>query len=58
MPLSSSYNSVNLSRHRSFRGLSYVPKIKDPLDTSNFDPYPEDEAIQPYKGDQAIFSEF
>lgn len=36
----------------------YVPKIKDPLDTSNFDPYPEDESIKPFKGDQSIFSEF
>lgn len=36
----------------------YVPKIKDSLDTSNFDPYPEDEAVKPYKGDQSIFEEF
>ena len=36
----------------------YVPKIKDPLDTSNFDPYPEEESIKPYKGDQAIFADF
>jgi CRP-like cAMP-binding protein len=29
----------------------YVPKIKNPLDTSNFDRYPEKVAIAPYKDD-------
>ena len=36
----------------------YLPTIKDPLDTSNFDPYPEDENIQPYKGAQDVFASF
>ena len=36
----------------------YVPKIKDPLDTSNFDPYPEDAYIPPYTGRQDIFEGF
>lgn len=27
----------------------YVPNIKNPLDASNFDPYPEDDRIQPYR---------
>ena len=29
----------------------YVPKIKNPLDSSNFDRYPEKVAIAPYKDD-------
>lgn len=29
----------------------WIPPIKDQLDTSNFDEYPEDEYVQPYKGD-------
>jgi len=36
----------------------YVPKIKDPLDTSNFDPYPEEENVKAYKGSQEIFKDF
>jgi protein kinase A len=36
----------------------YKPTIKDPLDISNFDPYPEDENIKPYKGAQDIFKDF
>ena len=36
----------------------YLPPINDPLDTSNFDPYPEDEVIQPYKGSQEVFKDF
>mmetsp|Transcript_9580 Transcript_9580/g.11597 ORF Transcript_9580/g.11597 Transcript_9580/m.11597 type:complete len:772 (+) Transcript_9580:51-2366(+) len=36
----------------------YAPKIKDPLDTSNFDPYPEDVYIPPYTGRQDIFEGF
>ena len=36
----------------------YAPKIKDPLDTSNFDPYPEDAYIPPYTGRQDIFEGF
>ena len=36
----------------------YVPQIKDPLDTSNFDPYPEDAYVPPYTGRQDIFDGF
>ena len=36
----------------------YVPKIKDPLDTSNFDPYPEEAYIPPYTGRQDVFESF
>lgn len=36
----------------------YLPKIKDPLDTSNFDDYPEDEPVKSYKGNQEIFKSF
>jgi len=36
----------------------YAPKIKDPLDTSNFDPYPEDAYIPPYTGRQDVFEGF
>ncbi len=36
----------------------FVPKIKDSLDTSNFDPYPDDEPIKPYRGNQELFVDF
>lgn len=36
----------------------FVPDIRNPLDTSNFDPYPDDEDIQPYKGEQEAFRGF
>eukprot|EP00968_Pinguiococcus_pyrenoidosus_P000781 scaffold47_cov258-Pinguiococcus_pyrenoidosus.AAC.108 len=36
----------------------YVPTISDPLDTSNFDPFPEDDFVQRYTGNQDIFAEF
>lgn len=36
----------------------YVPNIKDPLDTSNFEPYEEEEDVKKYKGNQEIFREF
>lgn len=29
----------------------YVPRIKNPLDASNFDPYPEDDRVTPYRDD-------
>jgi cGMP-dependent protein kinase len=29
----------------------WVPKVKDPLDTSNFDPYDEEDDVQPYRDD-------
>ena len=31
---------------------------RDPLDTSNFDPYPEDAYIPPYTGRQDVFEGF
>ena len=36
----------------------YVPKIKDPLDTSNFEQYPDDEPVKAYRGDQGMFKDF
>jgi len=36
----------------------YVPVIKDPLDTSNFESYEEEEDVKKYKGNQEIFKEF
>ena len=36
----------------------YVPVISNPLDTSNFDEYSEDNYVQRYTGDQSIFAEF
>jgi cGMP-dependent protein kinase len=36
----------------------YVPTINDPLDTSNFDPYPEDDHVPPYTGSQRKFEGF
>ena len=38
--------------------LRYAPKIKDQLDTSNFDAYPEDAYIPPYTGRQDVFEGF
>jgi cGMP-dependent protein kinase len=34
----------------------YVPPIKDPLDTSNFDPYDEDTGVARYSGTQQVFA--
>jgi len=34
----------------------YVPAIKDPLDTSHFDPYDENEPVARYTGSQASFA--
>lgn len=36
----------------------YVPPINDPLDTSNFDPYPEDDRVTPYRGPPEHFDGF
>lgn len=36
----------------------YVPPIKDPLDSSNFDEYDEDDNIPPYIGSQEFFVDF
>lgn len=36
----------------------YRPTISDPLDTSNFDNYPEDFRVPPFTGEQAIFQGF
>jgi len=34
----------------------FVPPIKDPLDTSNFDPYDENEPVARYSGTQQVFA--
>jgi hypothetical protein len=36
----------------------YLPPINDPLDTSNFDPYPEDDRVTPYRGPSEHFDGF
>jgi hypothetical protein len=36
----------------------YVPVIRDPMDVSNFDPYPDDEVVMPYNGPQHFFEQF
>ena len=36
----------------------HIPPIKDKLDTSHFDPYPENVKIAAYKGRQDIFEGF
>ena len=36
----------------------YVPKLKDPTDTSKFDNYPEDMAVDRFDGDQNSFTKF
>lgn len=36
----------------------YVPTIRGALDTSNFDPYPEDSHVVTYRGPQDVFDEF
>jgi cGMP-dependent protein kinase len=36
----------------------YIPPINDPLDTSNFDPYPEDDRVTPYRGPAEHFEGF
>ena len=46
------------SSHSNHSQAPYAPKIKDALDTSNFDPYPEDAYIPPYTGSQDIFEGF
>ena len=33
-----------------------MPPIKDPLDTSNFDPYDENEPVSRYTGTQQVFT--
>jgi len=42
------------------RGLKapYVPKIKDPLDTSNFESFPYEPPVKPYRGDNSLFADF
>ena len=36
----------------------FVPPLKGKLDTSMFDPYPEDDSVETYRGDQAPFETF
>ena len=36
----------------------FVPPINGKLDTSMFDPYPEDDSVETYRGDQAPFETF
>lgn len=36
----------------------YIPAIRNALDTSNFDPYPEDNHVSTYRGNQDIFANF
>jgi cGMP-dependent protein kinase len=36
----------------------YQPSIRDPMDVSNFDSYPEDEELVHYTGAQSIFDQF
>ena len=36
----------------------FVPPISGKLDTSMFDPYPEDDSVETYRGDQAPFETF
>mmetsp|Transcript_34552 Transcript_34552/g.91733 ORF Transcript_34552/g.91733 Transcript_34552/m.91733 type:complete len:538 (+) Transcript_34552:963-2576(+) len=36
----------------------YVPRIRDPLDTSNFDPYAEEDHVPRFNGSQAAFASF
>lgn len=36
----------------------YKPPISDPLDSSNFDPYPEDDSVAPYRGPPEHFDGF
>ena len=36
----------------------YVPPISDPMDSSNFDPYSEDDRVTPYHGDNGHFEGF
>jgi len=36
----------------------YVPSIKDPFDTSHFDPYDEDNHVQKFRGQQALFKDW
>ena len=49
---------VMLARYNKKIKAPYAPKIKDPLDTSNFDAYPEDAYIPPYTGRQDVFEGF
>lgn len=36
----------------------YQPTVRDPMDVSNFDPYPDDEEVVPYAGPQDAFEQF
>lgn len=36
----------------------YQPTIRDPMDVSNVDPYPDDEEVVPYTGPQHFFDQF
>jgi hypothetical protein len=36
----------------------YQPAICDPMDVSNFDPYPDDEEVVAYTGSQQVFEQF
>ena len=36
----------------------FVPPLSGKLDTSMFDPYPEDDSVETYRGDQAPFESF
>ena len=36
----------------------FKPPISDPLDSSNFDPYPEDDRVAPYRGPAEHFEGF
>lgn len=61
---------VEIMEHAFFAGLDwaklqakalpapYQPSIRDPMDVSNFDPYPDDEELVHYTGPQNIFDQF
>ena len=36
----------------------YIPPLKEPLDTSHFDDYPEDDYVPRYTGPQHVFEGF
>jgi hypothetical protein len=36
----------------------YQPPVRDPMDVSNFDPYPDDGEVAPYGGPQDVFERF